>query len=201
MAYTADKSEELYSYMMTFFESLSKDWTPVADVLRRLTTPEGGYQVNTQFEQVTFNSQPVTAMIERVQLNSDDGEDTLLRAVLLDLASKLERRDAIPYNTIRHFKEYATLENTIRVKMTGVPFEGPTAAAFVLVVDRLFELRPSYKETLGDKFQIDKDGSEVTRLKAISDSDVQFSHVEVADEQTLVLHFIVLTKEVTDQLA
>ena len=157
--------------------------------------------MNTQFEQVTFNSQPVTAMIERVQLNSDDGEDTLLRAVLLDLASKLERRDAIPYNTIRHFKEYATLENTIRVKMTGVPFEGPTAAAFVLVVDRLFELRPSYKETLGDKFQIDKDGSEVTRLKAISDSDVQFSHVEVADEQTLVLHFIVLTKEVTDQLA
>ena len=51
---------------------------------------------NTQFEQITFkelNSLPVTSMIEKVELNSEDKENTLLQAIVSDLSRKLTKRE------------------------------------------------------------------------------------------------------------
>jgi hypothetical protein len=79
--------------------------------------------------------------------------------------------------------------------LTNVPFTGVEAFAFLLITDRLFELRPSYKEVLGDKFSIDKSAEE-TKFKALSDEDVWFSHLEINDEQTITLSFLVLTFDV-----
>ena len=159
------------------------------------------YSVNTQFEQVTFkglNSLAVTAMIEKVQLNDHDMEQTLIVGVILDLIYKMEKRLKLPYESIKHFRDYASPSNTIQISLTNIPYTGVEAFAFLLIADRLCELRPSYKETLADKFG--KQGGEDTKYKSLSDEDVWYSHLEVADDHTIVLHFIVLTFEVREQM-
>ena len=79
--------------------------------------------------------------------------------------------------------------------MTGLNSTGIESFAFLLIADKLMELRPSYKESLGDKVSIDK-----FDFKSLSDDDVWYSHVEVIDEQTVTMNFIVLTFEVREKM-
>jgi hypothetical protein len=62
-----------------------------------------------------------------------------------------------------------------------LPVTGIETFAFLLLVDKLFDLRPSFKETLGDKVQIRKDGKEA-KFKSLSDEDVWYSHIEILEE-------------------
>jgi hypothetical protein len=59
-----------------------------------------------------------------------------------------------------------------------------------MFADRLIELRPLYKETLGAYISIFK-GSQSD--KSLSDEDVWFSHLEIMDDSTIMLYFLVLT--------
>jgi hypothetical protein len=62
-----------------------------------------------------------------------------------------------------------------------LPVTGIETFAFLLLVDKLFDLRPSFKETLGDKVQIRKDAKEA-KFKSLSDEDVWYSHIEILEE-------------------
>ena len=128
-------------------------------------------------------------MLEKVQLNEKEGN--LIKAVIEDVALRYGRKETLPV-AVADLRQFQSQTNTITVKLTGVPFTGVEVLAFVMVADRLYDLRPQFKETLGDKIQIEKTADE-TKFKALSDEDVWFSHLEIVDEQTLALEFIVLT--------
>lgn len=130
-------------------------------------------------------------MIEKVHMN--DEESTLIIGVINDLIRSFAKRERLPYLSISHFKDFANNDNTVKVKLTGLNSKGIESFAFLLIADKLMELRPSYKESLGDKVSID--GS-----KSLSDEDVWYSHVEVIDEQTVTMNFIVLTFEVREKM-
>ena len=90
-------------------------------------------------------------MVERVELNDIDKDQTLVTAVINDLIRRLSKRERLPFQSIKHFKDFENEQNTITVKLTNVPYPGVEAFTFLLIADRLNDLRPSYKETLGDK--------------------------------------------------
>ena len=66
---------------------------------------------------------------------------------------------------------------------------GVETVAFVLLMDRLMALRDSYRDTYGDRITIMK--NDPLRYKSLSEEDVWFSHVEILDEHTLSLSFLV----------
>jgi hypothetical protein len=101
---------------------------------------------------------------------------------------------------MRHFRDFASDSNTIRVRVTGVPFHGPESFAFLLISDRLLELRPSYKEAIGDKIQFEGVRGDDSKFKTLSDEDVWYSHMEITDDQSIILNFIVLTFDVMEKM-
>lgn len=123
----------------------------------------------------------------------------LLQGVISDLQRRFTKRQKLPYPSIRHFKEFETSENTIKVKLNNVAFTGLETFAFLLMADRLIELRPAYKDTFSEKISIEK-FSEETKFKSLSDEDVWFSHLEIPDDHTLILHFLVLTFSTREQM-
>lgn len=87
------------------------------------------------------------------------------------------------------------------MKVTGIPFtSGLESFAYLLLADRLLELRPSYKETLGQNVHFDKESAEEARHKSLSDEDVWYSHMELNDDQTITMYFIVLTFDVREKM-
>ncbi len=62
------------------------------------------------------------------------------------------------------------------------------------------ELRPSYKETIGQNVKFEREAAEEARHKSLSDEDVWYSHMELNDDQTIVMHFIVLTFDVKERM-
>jgi hypothetical protein len=129
-------------------------------------------------------------------LNTTEG--SLLTQVVEDVMHRYAHRETLPV-AVQDLRQFQTEANTITVKVTGVPFTGPEVLAFIMIADRLFDLRPQFKETLGDKLTIEKTAEEA-KFKALSDEEVWFSHLEVVDEQTLALEFIVLTFETMARL-
>ena len=53
LPFTSDKSEELFSQVLSQWENLNNDVSPLIEKLEELKTPER-YSVNSQFEQLTF---------------------------------------------------------------------------------------------------------------------------------------------------
>jgi hypothetical protein len=89
----------------------------------------------------------------------------------------------LPFSSIRHFRDFATPQNTIKVKLQGMPFaSGVESFAFLMIADRLMELRPSYKEILGQYVTFDREGVEDARNRPLCDEDVWFSHMELNDD-------------------
>lgn len=116
-----------------------------------------------------------------------------------DLIRRFESRQKLPYQTIRHFRDFATENNSIRVKVTGVPFCGPESFAYLLICDRLIELRPaSYLEMLKERITFER--GEDSKFKSLSDEDVWFSHMEIMDDQSVYLTFLVLTFDVRERM-
>lgn len=130
-------------------------------------------------------------MLEKVQLN--DKEGNLIKSVIEDVVARYGRKEALPV-AVADLKQFQSPANTITVRVTGVPFAGVEVLAFIMVADRLFDLRPQFKETLADRIQIEKSADE-TKFKSLCDEDVWFSHLEIVDDQTLAFEFIVLTFE------
>ncbi len=91
-----------------------------------------------------------------------------------------------------------TDDNAIRVRVTGVPFCGPESFAYLLICDRLTELRPAYLETLREKVTLER--GEDSKFKSLSDEDVWFSHMEIMDDQSISLTFLVLTFDVREKM-
>ena len=60
------------------------------------------------------------------------------------------------------------------------------------------ELRPAYLETLKDKITLER--GEDSKFKSLSDDDVWFSHMEILDDQSINLTFLVLTFDVRDRM-
>jgi hypothetical protein len=159
--------------------------------------------VNTQFEQVQFRelgpSLNIQAMVEQVSLNEQDGnQPSLIQAVINDLLRRFQNRQRLPYSSIRHFREHVNATNSIRVRVTGIPFCGPESFAYLLICDRLIELRPAFLETLGEKVSMER--GEDSKFKSLSDDDVWFSHMEIMDDQSINLTFLVLTFDVREKL-
>ena len=46
-------------------------------------------------------------MVEQVQLNEHDKEQTLLLGVINDLLYRLQARQRLPFSSIRHFRNFA----------------------------------------------------------------------------------------------
>lgn len=122
----------------------------------------------------------------------------MILAVINDLVYRFQNRQRLPYSSIRHFKDFITEDNTIRVRVTGVPFCGPESFAYLLICDRLMELRPAYLETLRDKVTLER--GEDSKFKSLSDEDVWFSHMEIMDDQSISLTFLVLTFDVREKM-
>lgn len=92
-----------------------------------------------------------------------------------------------------------TESNSIKVRVTNVPFCGPESFAYLLICDRLMELRPaSYLEQLKDKVTLER--GEDSKFKSLSDDDVWFSHMEIMDDQSINLTFLVLTFDVRESM-
>jgi hypothetical protein len=91
--FTADKAEDLYHLMMEQFENINEDVNTLIQKLNELKSPER-YTVNSQIEQIAFkelgNSVVLNAMIEQVQLNEQDKEQTLLQGVISDLIRRMQ---------------------------------------------------------------------------------------------------------------
>lgn len=121
----------------------------------------------------------------------------LLKGVISLLEHAYNKRVKLPYPSIAHFKEFETSDNTITATLKGIPYPGLESLAFLLFADKLIDLRPSYKETLAEKIIIDK-SKQVD--KSLSDDDVWFSHLEIPDEHTLVIHFLVLSFETREKM-
>jgi hypothetical protein len=177
---------------------------PLISKLQELKSPER-LTVNTQFEQVAFKelgpSMTLNAMVEQVQINEADGpQSSLILAVINDLIKRFQQRKALPFQSMRHFKDFASDSNNIRVRVTGVPFHGPESFAFLLIADRLLELRPSYLEAIGDKVAFEGTRGEDSKFKSLSDEDVWYSHMEIADDQSIILTFLVLTFDVLERM-
>ena len=68
------------------------------------------------------------------------------------------------------------------------------------MADRLMDLRPSYREVLGANVSFDREGAEDARNKSLSDEDVWYSHIELNDDQSIVMHFIILTFDVREKM-
>jgi len=101
-----------------------------------------GYSETSQVEQLTFRelgSLAVTAMVERVQLNEREG--LLLSQVVDDVIQRYAHKETLPV-AVQDLRQFQTEANTISVKITGVPFTGPEILAFIMIADRLFDLRP-----------------------------------------------------------
>lgn len=62
------------------------------------------------------------------------------------------------------------------------------------------ELRPSYKEVLSQHVIFDREGAEEARNRPLCDEDVWYSHMELNDDQSIVMHFIILTFDVRDKM-
>ena len=202
--YTADKAEEMNHLFVDLFETLNDDISPLLQKLNELKTPER-YTVNTQIEQVQFKdlaaSAIISAMVEQVQLNEHDKEQTLLLGVINDLVRRMQGRQRLPFSSIRHFRNFAGPQNTIKVRVQGLPFTaGVESFAYLLMADRLMDLRPSYREVLGHNVTFDREGAEDARNKSLSDEDVWYSHIELNDDQSIVMHFIVLTFDVREKM-
>lgn len=60
------------------------------------------------------------------------------------------------------------------------------------------ELRPLLGDNFKDNYEIFK--GESNRFKSLIDEDVWFSFAEIDDEQSLTLHFLVLTFEIREKL-
>jgi hypothetical protein len=87
------------------------------------------------------------------------------------------------------------------VRVQGIPFTaGVESFAFLLIADRLMELRPSYKEVLSQHVVFDREGAEEARNRPLCDEDVWYSHMELNDDQSIVMHFIILTFDVRDKM-
>jgi hypothetical protein len=87
------------------------------------------------------------------------------------------------------------------VRVQGLPFTaGVESFAYLLMADRLMDLRPSYREVLGQNVSFDREGAEDARNKSLSDEDVWYSHIELNDDQSIVMHFIVLTFDVREKM-
>jgi hypothetical protein len=114
-----------------------------------------------------------------------------------DLERKFRNRPALPYK-VALFRNFINQDNCITVKTNGIPYTGIENFIFILVLEKLMELRPAYKDTFGDRIEIVKAGN--IYFKSISEEDVWFSHIEIIDEQTLSYHFLVLTFDVRNQL-
>lgn len=84
------------------------------------------------------------------------------------------------------------------MNVTGVPFCGPESFAYLLICDCLIELRPAYLETLKEKVTIER--GEDSKFKSLSDEDVWFSHMEIMDDQSINLTFLVLTFDVRERM-
>ena len=182
--FTSDKAEDLYNLIIDQFEALNEDISPLLGKLNELKSADR-LTVNTQFEQVQFKelgpSLSLQAMVESVSLNEQDGnQPQLILAVINDLLRRFQNRQKLPYQSIRHFKEFVTSSNSIRVNVTGVPFCGPESFAYLLICDRLMELRPAYVETLKEKVTLER--GEDSKFKSLSDEDVWFSHMEIMDD-------------------
>ncbi len=72
--------------------------------------------------------------------------------------------------------------------------------AFLLIADRLMELRPSYRDILQQHVTFDREGVEDARNRPLCDDDVWFSHMQLNDDQSVVLHFIILTFDLRDKM-
>lgn len=100
------------------------------------------------------------------------------------------KRQKLPFKSTAHFKDFVSEDNLISATLTNMPYTGLEALAFILFADRVIDLRPTFKETLGAQIRINK-GSNGD--KSLSDEDVWFSHLEIMDDTTICLNFIVLT--------
>lgn len=60
------------------------------------------------------------------------------------------------------------------------------------------ELRPAYLETLKEKITLER--GEDSKFKSLSDEDVWFSHMEIMDDQSINLTFLVLTFDVRERM-
>jgi hypothetical protein len=65
-----------------------------------------------------------------------------------------------------------------------------------LIVEKLLSLRSKYTSLFQEYMQFVKEDSQ--SYKSITDEDVWLSHAEVLDDQTLVLHFLILTFEIRE---
>jgi hypothetical protein len=84
------------------------------------------------------------------------------------------------------------------MELNGLGYSGLDTLCYILILDRLFDLRPSLTEEYSAHFKILKD--EKIRFKYIYEEDVWFTYATLNNEQTITLSFIVLTFEVRDQL-
>ena len=177
LPFTSDKAEELYEAVMQEFQDIADDQTLLISKLNELKGGES-YSENTQFEQITFrdlNSLPIISGVERVQLNEVDKEMSLLRAVVSDVGQRYSHKERPPVE-VKDLRRFQSEPNTITASVSGIPFTGVSVLAFILVADRLLDLRPSFKDTIGEKITIQKLSND-TKFKSLCDEDVWFSHL------------------------
>ncbi len=136
--------------------------------------------------------------IEKVELNIYDGEKTLLQGIIGDMIVRFSQRAALPYS-IHHFRQFVDHEtNTISIRLKGVPYTGLETLMYVLLLERLNELREHKMDIFSDHFEILK--NQQIKFKSLLDEDVWFAFAEVEDDQTLVFHFLILTFEIRESL-
>ena len=115
----------------------------------------------------------------------------------MDLVRKFSNRPKLPYS-VHQFSQFENADNCVTITCKGVPYAGIETFAFLLILEKLMELRPSYKEVFSDRIQIRK--SDMIMYKSISEEDVWFSSAGILDDQSMVLNFLVLTFDVREQL-
>eukprot|EP00347_Sterkiella_histriomuscorum_P011430 403372486 len=189
------------------FNYLNKNSYMIADYLQNILDNyhhENSYTIDqsTFTETITFHQLggvKITVPLEKVNLNANHGEIYLLEAILKDLASVFGNRTALPYD-INNFQHIELQQNNhFEIKLKGVPYAGLETFALMLILDRIFQIKPLLRDEYKDMFEeVKHDG---IRYKQLYEDDVWLTYPELIDENTITYKFIVLTFDVREQLA
>lgn len=92
-----DTASDLKARICEQFDYLNKDMSPLISKIESLI--ENGISVKEDSETITFSElgTEVTLPVEKVELHADDGEQTLLKACLMNVKHRFAGKESQPY--------------------------------------------------------------------------------------------------------